>query len=255
MAQELGRNMDHEFHLGEGRLVFKAAAADAGIHIKRGSLPNITRSSVGAKTEPGRLLDALPAYALGFHAKESRRVEESRGGAHRLASLGRNAFSVSTAAFSALFRDAMAVQAAWQLAAQTPLEPWALEARRRKRIALESTQVAHASFWAREALRIMLLLEPRLPTTSMRALCRPMFYAKPASFFLPWHEAVLVVDARIVKRRTEDRVTHTELQKTMGASFGKALPTFWSAVADLLYSESGAPTSRRLALQVRARTY
>ena len=38
-------SLDHEFHLGEGRLLLKAVALEADAPIRRATLPNTTRGS------------------------------------------------------------------------------------------------------------------------------------------------------------------------------------------------------------------
>ena len=174
-------------HLGEGRLLLRAAAASIGCPLRGGVLPGLSRKVVALAQKPAHLLDNFPAYAAGAHG----RLAHKRAGHHgpnagELMEGGRRLTCLAFVAFACLFRDVMKrIVAPWGLAVQSAsAEPWVVHRHfERHMAALQAATAAAEGF--RKFLRVLTLLRQHVPARDLRAFVRAWIYAKASCMFGP----------------------------------------------------------------------
>ena len=174
--------MDHMFGLGDGKLLLRTAAEMAGTSIRSGRLPGMTRKAVQLCAEPGHLLWNFKAYASGLHLREAWRAAGHDDKVSRLVDAGRRLQSVQFVSFALIFKDIMSrVVAPWVAQIQkTSLEPWVVTHCFERHVA-QLTMTMHSLRWARDILRILILLRQWSPERDIAELTKAFFYASPSA--------------------------------------------------------------------------
>ena len=240
--------MDAFFHLGEGRLVLRAAAAATGVTAFSGSMPSATRKVVALTEEPGHLLRNLPAYAAGIPARLAYSRDGHAGNIGETYEAGRRLTSLDLIAFATLFRDVMheTVSPWCHLVQSQSIEPWALAHAYKKQHRHERECLAAAAS-LRELLRILVVLRQHLHQQDLQVFVRALFFAAPKAFFVDYGFEPRTENTRMHFRsfscRLEDgrdALWGAMRDHSPHVVWGRVLPTFMTSLNGFLHLESCA---------------
>lgn len=110
---DVARVLGQLFGVGDGRVIFRAAAAAAGTKHLRVPDQGGTRKVVALARSVSRLLQSLPAYQAGLHARRGQ-AEERRGSQSKahLVAIGRRVTALSFVVFAVAVNDVLKMRVA-----------------------------------------------------------------------------------------------------------------------------------------------